>query len=36
MYNDTIIGYDRNGKEVVRTAVEEPTFERPKEHLNSI
>ena len=36
MYNDTIIGYDRNGKEVVRTAVEEPTYERPKEHLNSI
>lgn len=36
MYNDTIIGYDRNGKEVVRTTVEEPTYERPKEHLNSI
>jgi nitrate reductase beta subunit len=36
MFNDTIIGFDKNGKEVVRTAVEEPTFERPKEHLNSI
>ncbi|MFQ5666109.1 MAG: 4Fe-4S dicluster domain-containing protein [Candidatus Binatia bacterium] len=36
MYNDTIIGFDKRGKEIVRTAVEEPVFERPKEHLNSI
>jgi nitrate reductase beta subunit len=36
MFNDTVIGFDKNGKEVVRTTVEEPTFERPKTHLNSI
>ncbi len=36
MYNDTIIGFDRNGKEVVRTTVEEPKYQRPKEHVNSI
>ncbi|MFQ5847272.1 MAG: 4Fe-4S dicluster domain-containing protein [Candidatus Methylomirabilales bacterium] len=36
MYNDTVIGFDRDGKEVVRTTVEEPTFERSKEHVNSI
>ena len=36
IYNDTVIGYDRNKKEAVRITVEEPTFERSKEHLNSI
>ncbi|MFI5398782.1 MAG: 4Fe-4S dicluster domain-containing protein [Candidatus Binatia bacterium] len=36
MYNDTVIGFDQHGREVVRTAVEEPVFERSKEHLNSI
>ncbi|MDE2089199.1 MAG: nitrate oxidoreductase subunit beta [Gammaproteobacteria bacterium] len=36
MYNDTVIGFDRNGKEVVRTTVEEPRYQRPKEHVNSI
>ncbi len=33
--NDTIIGYDSNGKEVVRVTVDEPTAERPGQ-LNSI
>ena len=36
LYNDTVIGYDRNGKEVVRTTVEEPVHVRPDHHLNSI
>jgi TorA maturation chaperone TorD len=33
---DTIVGYSKSGREVVRTTVEEPTFERPARHLNSI
>lgn len=37
IYNDTVIGYNRFNVEVVRTTVEEPTFERPAElHVNSI
>jgi nitrate reductase beta subunit len=36
IFNDTVIGYGRSGKEVVRTTVEEPTFERPARHPNSI
>jgi len=36
IYNDTVIGYNKAGKEVIRTTVEEPTFERPPMHLNSI
>ncbi|MFN7181789.1 MAG: 4Fe-4S dicluster domain-containing protein, partial [Planctomycetota bacterium] len=36
MYNDTIIGYSKNGKEIVRTTVEEPFFIRDEKHYNSI
>ena len=37
IFNDTVIGYNKFDKEVVRITVEEPTFERPKEaHVNSI
>ncbi|MBI2370825.1 MAG: nitrate oxidoreductase subunit beta [Deltaproteobacteria bacterium] len=36
MYNDTIIGYDKAGREVVRVTVEEPVYERPAQHPNSI
>jgi nitrate reductase beta subunit len=36
MYNDTIIGFDRKGKEIVRTTVEEPFYIRSKEYVNSI
>ncbi|CAN5337850.1 hypothetical protein BH09PLA1_BH09PLA1_00120 [soil metagenome] len=36
IFNDTITGYNKFDKEVVRITVEEPTFERSKEHLNSI
>lgn len=37
IFNDTVIGYNKLGEEVVRTTIEEPTFERPRElHVNSI
>ena len=36
IFNDTVIGFNKFDKEVVRITVEEPTFERSKEHLNSI
>ncbi len=36
IYNDTVMGYNKLGKEIVHITVEEPTFERSKEHLNSI
>ncbi len=37
IFNDTVLGFNKFDKEVVRITVEEPTFERPREaHLNSI
>jgi nitrate reductase beta subunit len=37
IFNDTVIGYNKRGEEVVRLTIEEPTFERPREHhVNSI
>ena len=36
LYNDTIIGYGEDGKELVRTQVEEPFHVRPATHQNSI
>ena len=36
MYNDTVIAFGKEGKEIFRTQVEEPMFLRPKKHLNSI
>lgn len=36
IFNDTVIGYGKSGHEVVRVTVEEQTFERPKQHPNSI
>lgn len=37
IFNDTVIGYNKFNIEVVRTTVEEPTFERPADlHANSI
>jgi nitrate reductase beta subunit len=37
IFNDTVIGYNKNNKEVVRLTIEEPVFERPREkHANSI
>jgi nitrate reductase beta subunit len=36
LYNDTIIGYGKDGSEIVRLTVQEPIHQRPKERLNSI
>jgi hypothetical protein len=37
LFNDTVIGFNKFGKEVVRVTIEEPFVERPKEkHANSI
>ncbi|MBK6938676.1 MAG: nitrate oxidoreductase subunit beta [Planctomycetes bacterium] len=36
IWNDTVLGFNRFGKEVVRITTEEPVFERPKNHANSI
>ena len=36
LFNDTVIGLDRTGKEIVRLTVEEPIYTRPPQHLNSI
>ncbi|MDA0365458.1 MAG: nitrate oxidoreductase subunit beta [Chloroflexi bacterium] len=36
VFDDTVIGYSRNGQEVVRVTVKEPFFERPVQFLNSI
>ncbi|MCG3201267.1 MAG: hypothetical protein NFCOHLIN_01133 [Gammaproteobacteria bacterium] len=36
MYNDTVVGYSRNGREVARVTVEEPKIERDAKHYNSI
>ncbi|MBI1737304.1 MAG: nitrate oxidoreductase subunit beta, partial [Candidatus Rokubacteria bacterium] len=36
MYNDTVIGYDRAGREAVRVTVEEPVHVRPAQYANSI
>jgi len=35
IYNDTVIGYNRSGREFVRVTVIERTIERPKVHINS-
>jgi nitrate reductase beta subunit len=37
LYNDTIIGFNKFGKEAIRVTIDEPLFERPKEkYANSI
>jgi nitrate reductase beta subunit len=36
MYNDTVIGYDSRGREIVRLPVVEPIHQRPLARLNSI
>ncbi|MBI4352685.1 MAG: 4Fe-4S dicluster domain-containing protein [Candidatus Omnitrophica bacterium] len=36
LYNDTVIGFDESGKEIIRTQVEEPFYVRPDKHQNSI
>lgn len=36
MYNDTVIAYGKDGQELFRTTIEEPTFIRDKKYYNSI
>jgi hypothetical protein len=36
LYNDTVIAYGHDGKELFRTTVEEPVHVRPAIHANSI
>ena len=36
MFNDTVIAFNRAGKEIFRTAVEEPVHVRPAKHPNTI
>lgn len=36
LYNDTVLGYNKAGEEIVRTTVEEPFHVRPNIHQNSI
>ena len=36
MFNDTVVAFNRAGKEIFRTAVEEPVHVRPAKHPNSI
>ena len=36
VFNDTVVGYGRDGQEVVRVAVQEQVVERPLQYLNSI
>ena len=34
MYNDTVLGFNKSGKEVARIQVEEPIYIRPAERVN--
>lgn len=36
MYDDLVIGFNRNGEEIIRTRIEEPVHVRPAKHANSI
>jgi nitrate reductase beta subunit len=36
MFNDTVIGLDKEGNETARVTVEEPIYVRPELHVNSI
>ncbi len=36
LFDDTVVGYGRDGRELVRVTVQEPMFERPRQYLNSI
>ena len=36
LYNDTIIAFGEDGKEIFRTTVEEPIHVRPKERTNAV
>ena len=36
LFNDTIIGYAKDGTKIIETTVEEPLHIRPDKHANSI
>jgi nitrate reductase beta subunit len=36
IFNDTVIGYNKKGKQCVKVSVEEPVYERSANHFNSI
>ena len=36
LYNDTVIAFGRDGRELFRTKIEEPVHVRPAQHQNSI
>jgi nitrate reductase beta subunit len=36
LYNDTVIAYGKDGREIFRTTIEEPLHVRPPRHANSI
>jgi nitrate reductase beta subunit len=36
LFNDTVVGFDRNGKEIVRQSVMEPLHDRGPKYLNTI
>jgi nitrate reductase beta subunit len=36
VFNDTVVGYGRDGEELVRVSVEEEQYERPVQYLNTI
>jgi nitrate reductase beta subunit len=36
LFDDTVIAFGHDGRELFRTKVEEPFFVRPEEHQNSI
>ncbi len=36
IYNDTVIAFGKDGRELFRTTVEEPVYVRPNTHADSI
>ncbi|MBI4559602.1 MAG: 4Fe-4S dicluster domain-containing protein [Candidatus Hydrogenedentes bacterium] len=36
IYNDTVIAYGQDGKEIFRTTIDEPVYVRPAQHVNSL
>ena len=36
LFNDTVIAYGKDDREIFRTTVEEPLIQRPDKHANSI
>ena len=36
LFNDKVTGYDAKGRVAVTITIEEPTYERPSAHYNSI